>query len=219
MAALLLARTRPSSSLRLLVSSQKSSISSASRVFIPKLPLPATSPFPALRKTPPTMPLKKDQQNNGIASKEGNGHQFQAGTSDDDAWKHKEPYRIHGTNEEFETKWRGRCHCGRVEYQLSREVPLDAKYCHCTTCQRLHGVSSLHLFPLPPSHLALTVLSTIYRHHSNGLPSSINPTSTLPMASTTLAGTNLPKNPSSINCPAKCPAPSVARPLWMRAAT
>jgi hypothetical protein len=99
------------------------------------------------------MSPKNEQQNNGIASQDVNtdtGHQFQAGTSDDDAWKHKEPYRIHGKNEEFETRWNGGCHCGRVKYQLSREVPLDAKYCHCTTCQRLHGVRP---FPSVPQFL------------------------------------------------------------------
>lgn len=86
---------------------------------------------------------QQQQYSNGIASQDVNtdtGHQFQAGTSDDDAWKHKEPYRIHGKNEEFEARWNGGCHCGRVKYQLSRQMPLDAKYCHCTTCQRLHGV-------------------------------------------------------------------------------
>ena len=91
------------------------------------------------------MTPNKEQQDNGIHSKEVNtdtGHQFQTGRSDEDDWKHKEPYRIHAKDDEFETKWRGRCHCGRVQYQLSREVPLDAKYCHCTTCQRLHGVCS-----------------------------------------------------------------------------
>lgn len=71
-------------------------------------------------------------------------HQYQAGDSThrkEDEWKHREPYRIHDPAENFEVKWEGECHCGRVQYQLSREKPLAAKYCHCTTCQRLHGVS------------------------------------------------------------------------------
>jgi len=66
-------------------------------------------------------------------------HQFQAGSSEHDEWKHREPYKIHGNDEDFDARWKGGCHCGRVKYELSREVPLDAKYCHCTTCQRLHG--------------------------------------------------------------------------------
>lgn len=77
------------------------------------------------------------------ASAADESHQFQAGATTDreeDQWKHKEPYKIHdGDKEEFEVKWKGRCHCGKVNYQLSREKPLAAKFCHCTTCQRLHG--------------------------------------------------------------------------------
>ncbi|KAJ9603031.1 hypothetical protein H2200_012326 [Cladophialophora chaetospira] len=71
-------------------------------------------------------------------------HQHQAGNSTDrdiDQWKHKEPYKVHDTerNDNFDVKWEGSCHCGKVTYQLSRDKPLAAKYCHCTTCQRLHG--------------------------------------------------------------------------------
>ena len=56
-----------------------------------------------------------------------------------DDWKHGVPYRIHEKNEDFSVRYEGGCHCGRVRYQLSREKPLASKYCHCTTCQRLHG--------------------------------------------------------------------------------
>ena len=74
-------------------------------------------------------------------------HTGQAGTSTDrkeDEWKHREPYAVHDTerNEKFEAKWEGSCHCGKVTYQLSRDKPLASKFCHCTTCQRLHGVGS-----------------------------------------------------------------------------
>ena len=88
-------------------------------------------------------PSKNENGDRKIHSKEvntENGHQFQAGSNEHDEWKHKEPYRVHDSDDEFDVKWQGGCHCGRVKYQLSREVPLDAKYCHCTTCQRLHGV-------------------------------------------------------------------------------
>ena len=74
-------------------------------------------------------------------------HQHQAGNGTDrdiDQWKHREPYAVHDNekNEKFDVKWEGSCHCGKVTYQLSRDKPLAAKYCHCTTCQRLHGGSS-----------------------------------------------------------------------------
>ena len=132
------------SSFRTFPTIPKNPFSTYSRFFSPRLAV-STSTLSYLRSNTSAMPPKKEQQDNVVHSKEVNtdtGYRFQAGSSDDDDWKHKEPYRIHTKDEEFETKWRGSCHCGRVQYQLSREVPLDAKYCHCTTCQRLHGVCS-----------------------------------------------------------------------------
>lgn len=55
-------------------------------------------------------------------------------------WKFKAPYKVHEGKEGFDAKYEGSCHCGRVKYQLSREKPLAAKYCHCTTCQVIHGM-------------------------------------------------------------------------------
>lgn len=93
---------------------------------------------------------KMSKENGHVQSKatgeKEDGHQHQAGNSTDrdiDQWKHREPYAIHDhdKNAKFDVKWEGSCHCGKVTYQLSRDKPLAAKYCHCTTCQRLHGVS------------------------------------------------------------------------------
>ncbi|MCJ1441077.1 MAG: hypothetical protein MMC23_001563 [Stictis urceolatum] len=55
-----------------------------------------------------------------------------------DEWKHQAPYKIQEEGS-FSPKYEASCHCGKVQFQLSREKPLDAKYCHCLTCQRLHG--------------------------------------------------------------------------------
>ena len=41
--------------------------------------------------------------------------------------------------EEFKAIYEGGCHCGKVRYQLGREKPLASKFCHCGTCQRIHG--------------------------------------------------------------------------------
>ncbi|KAL8680269.1 MAG: hypothetical protein Q9224_002172 [Gallowayella concinna] len=54
-------------------------------------------------------------------------------------WKHRPPYKVHDKQENFKVRYEASCHCGKVQYQLSREKPLDAKYCHCTTCQKIHG--------------------------------------------------------------------------------
>ncbi|KXS96734.1 hypothetical protein AC578_9014 [Pseudocercospora eumusae] len=54
-------------------------------------------------------------------------------------WKKRAPYRIHDSNEHFKHRYEASCHCGKVQYELSREVPLDSKLCHCTTCQTQHA--------------------------------------------------------------------------------
>lgn len=59
--------------------------------------------------------------------------------SDHDEWKYKAPYKVHNVAEGFKAVYEASCHCGRVTYQLSKDKPSDAKYCHCTACQKLHG--------------------------------------------------------------------------------
>lgn len=54
-------------------------------------------------------------------------------------WKHRAPYKVHDNDPNFHARYEASCHCGKVKYQLSREKPLDSKFCHCTTCQKLHG--------------------------------------------------------------------------------
>jgi hypothetical protein len=102
-----------------------------------------------------SMPAKKQSQQNGDSTNDEtvapDAHQYQSGSTThrkEDEWKHREPYRIHSDDEDFDVKWRGQCHCGKVQYQLSRDKPLASKYCHCSTCQRLHGVRPS--FPVKP---------------------------------------------------------------------
>jgi len=39
---------------------------------------------------------------------------------------------------EFVPRYGARCHCGEVRYEVKAD-PVDAKICHCRTCQALHG--------------------------------------------------------------------------------
>lgn len=39
---------------------------------------------------------------------------------------------------DFTTKHTARCFCGETKWEFSRDA-LDAMYCHCETCQTLHG--------------------------------------------------------------------------------
>lgn len=55
-------------------------------------------------------------------------------------WQTRPPYRVVSRDEFGEVKWKGGCHCGRVTYELNREQPLKAKYCHCRGCQVVHGM-------------------------------------------------------------------------------
>ncbi|KAF4633773.1 hypothetical protein G7Y89_g4344 [Cudoniella acicularis] len=67
------------------------------------------------------------------------GHKHEDVEGEHNEWKFRAPYKVHENDENFKPLYEGSCHCGRVQYQLSREKPLDAKFCHCTTCQVLHG--------------------------------------------------------------------------------
>ena len=58
-----------------------------------------------------------------------------------DDWKLQAPYKVHENDPNFRVRYEGSCHCGRVKFQLSREKPLASKFCHCSTCQKLHGKS------------------------------------------------------------------------------
>ncbi|EEP79145.1 conserved hypothetical protein [Uncinocarpus reesii 1704] len=54
-------------------------------------------------------------------------------------WEDNPPYQAQSPEKFGRVFWHGSCQCGQVKYQLNREKPLDAKFCHCTSCQRLHG--------------------------------------------------------------------------------
>lgn len=58
----------------------------------------------------------------------------------DESWKLRAPYQVQKDDEFGPVKWEAMCHCGRVQYQIKREKPLAAKYCHCRACQVIHGV-------------------------------------------------------------------------------
>lgn len=71
------------------------------------------------------------------------GHKSEDVDGEHNEWKFRAPYKVHENEDGFKALYEASCHCGKVKYQLSREKPLDAKYCHCTTCQVLHGSSPL----------------------------------------------------------------------------
>ncbi|TPX23812.1 hypothetical protein DIZ76_013155 [Coccidioides immitis] len=54
-------------------------------------------------------------------------------------WHDDPPYAVQPPEEFGTVYWRASCCCGQVKYQLNRKKPLDAKFCHCVGCQKLHG--------------------------------------------------------------------------------
>ncbi|CAO1622022.1 unnamed protein product [Sympodiomycopsis kandeliae] len=66
--------------------------------------------------------------NGPIPSKEGG--------SGEPEYMFKPPYFWH--SDEFQVKWTSSCWCGKVKFEYAGD-PIDAKHCHCTQCQRLHG--------------------------------------------------------------------------------
>ncbi|KIM99525.1 hypothetical protein OIDMADRAFT_19664 [Oidiodendron maius Zn] len=57
----------------------------------------------------------------------------------DNSWKSQAPYKQPSKEPPFTAVHIGHCHCGRIKFQIGRDAPLDAKLCHCRTCQVLHG--------------------------------------------------------------------------------
>ncbi|KAI5302452.1 hypothetical protein KEM56_000689 [Ascosphaera pollenicola] len=59
--------------------------------------------------------------------------------SDSENWKNQPPYGGFGAEKARTAEWSGGCHCGRIKYEIYKKQPLDVKFCHCTTCQKMHG--------------------------------------------------------------------------------
>ena len=131
------------------------------------LPLLAKSTVPSLSRIyhQPVILTRR------MSTTKGNGD----GDQNVDEWKTRVPYRIHEKNEDFKAVYEASCHCGRVQYQLSKDRPLDAKYCHCSTCQRLHGQYALPFSyirspPRSPSLAIRNIWSTPFADSSTGAP-------------------------------------------------
>lgn len=105
------------------------------------------------KMSPSSQDQEKDQEDkktsaataNAKSSALAQGHADQDVKGEHNDWKFRAPYKVHenGGESGFRALYEGACHCGRVKYQLGREKPLGAKFCHCGTCRVLHGESCL----------------------------------------------------------------------------
>lgn len=60
------------------------------------------------------------------------------------AWRYEPPYvrpeeATSGEGNPFEKKIMGSCHCEMVQFWITRDKPLTAKFCHCSDCKIIHG--------------------------------------------------------------------------------
>lgn len=55
----------------------------------------------------------------------------------------------------FIPKYRASCFCGSVRYEVNAD-PVDAKICHCTACQKLHGAPMQWAAIFHKHHVRLT---------------------------------------------------------------
>ncbi|PGH32429.1 hypothetical protein GX50_04794 [[Emmonsia] crescens] len=98
-----------------------------------------------------------------------------------DEWQQRPPYKIQGREEFGTVSWTGKCHCGRVSYRIHREKPLDAKYCHCTGCQALHGApfqwaAIFHKSDMTftHGHQGLNFYNSAEKQHAHHLPCKVS---------------------------------------------
>lgn len=112
--------------------SYPSTVLSSKRFGAASINFQRSDPFTTSKsKMSPKKGDKEDAENLGNKSADLEGKENE--------WKFKTPYRVHETSDGFKAIYEASCHCGRVRYELDAEKPVDAKYCHCTTCQKLHG--------------------------------------------------------------------------------
>ena len=68
----------------------------------------------------------------------------------------------------FPVKYRARCHCGAVRYEVSAD-PVDAKICHCGVCQKLHGAPMQWAAIFHKEHVRVTQGMDHIRFYNAGL--------------------------------------------------
>jgi hypothetical protein len=62
---------------------------------------------------------------------------------------------------------RGRCHCGRIEYEMPEEV-LHHALCHCSDCRRHAGAPMVGWAMVPADQVRITGTPRIYASSEHG---------------------------------------------------
>lgn len=65
-------------------------------------------------------------------------------------------------------RYEARCFCGAVRYEVAAD-PVDAKICHCRTCQVLHGAPMQWAAIFHKRHVRFTAGEAHLRHYNSEL--------------------------------------------------
>ena len=108
-------------------------------------------------------------------------HQYIMSSNTNTSWHNEPPYQIQPPDQFGPVHWTARCQCGLITYKINRERPLDAKYCHCRTCQALHGAPFQWAAILPKSSISfdngvrgLTFFDSAHRTKEHHLPCKVS---------------------------------------------
>jgi len=99
-------------------------------------------PKPQERKGPKEPPYTG--WDDEVPSKDG-------GDSEKD-WLHKPPYNW--SSDKFKADWHASCFCGNLEFEFVGK-PWASKFCHCKTCQRIHGAPFQHAVIFPKTSVRM----------------------------------------------------------------
>lgn len=132
-------------------------------------------------------------------------------TEKDPGYKDRPPYQIRSDEEFGPVQWRASCHCGQVTYKINRELPLNAKYCHCHGCQKTHGEPSRPLEGIQKANMHQAP-------RSNGALSSTNPISSSTEAQRACPSTHRRTSRGITSCRPRWHATTVGARSWTRAA-
>jgi len=82
----------------------------------------------------------------------------EGGSSGDD-WKQQPPYAPEDPKKPKTAVFKGCCHCHDVTFEIYTKEPKGSHFCHCDTCQKLHG-SAAHWSSVMPKTDVLFTCST-----------------------------------------------------------
>jgi len=77
---------------------------------------------------------------------------------DSEDWKSQPPYALEDPKKPKKALFKGCCHCHDVTFEIYVDKPKGSHFCHCDTCQKLHG-SAMHWSVVIPKNEVLFTCS------------------------------------------------------------